>query len=57
MIAGLACIGLAAYDTIANHGSMLGSAGDITLFLAGVGIITGKTAYDIGVQVPTPPKQ
>lgn len=29
---------------------------DVTLVLGGAGLIAGKSLFDLGVQVPTPPK-
>ncbi len=56
MLAGLGGVVLGGYDAFFNHNGAFGSAGDITFILAGLGALGLKTAFDLGVQVPTPPK-
>jgi hypothetical protein len=55
-VAGLAAAAIGAYDGFVNHGAVFSTTGDVTFILAGLGALGLKTAYDIGVQVPTPPK-
>ena len=44
------------YDAFVNASHVLGAAGDASFILAGAGVIAGKAIFDLGVQVPTPPK-
>jgi hypothetical protein len=54
VIAGLVLAGVGVYDAfVVSHGL---SALDVTLVLGGAGLIAGKSLFDLGVQVPTPPK-
>lgn len=56
ILAGLVAVGIGCYDAFVNHSSTLGVAGDVTFIIAGVGALGLKTAFDVGVAVPTPPK-
>jgi hypothetical protein len=51
-IGGVILAVLGAYDAFANHSNTFSSVGDTTFILGGVGLITGKAIYDLGVQVP-----
>jgi hypothetical protein len=54
--AGLIAAGIGAYDAFVNHAATFGAAGDTSFIFAGLGALGLKGAFDLGVQVPTPPK-
>ena len=54
LIAGGLVAGLGVADFVAHSFTL--STLDVSLVLAGAGAIGGKGAFDLGVQVPTPPK-
>lgn len=56
VIGGLIVSGTGLFDAFVHHAVLLGSAGDATFILGGAGLIAGKAIFDLGVQVPTPPK-
>lgn len=56
VVGGLIVAGAGLYDAFVNHAAVLGTTGDATFILGGAGVIAGKAIFDLGVQVPTPPK-
>lgn len=54
MLAGLIAVGVSVVDLF--RFKQLGTNGDELLLLGGIGLIAGKSLYDLGVQVPTSPK-
>jgi len=56
ILAALLAVGIGGYDAFFNSSKALAAAGDISLIFTGLGALGLKGAYDIGVQVPTPPK-
>jgi hypothetical protein len=54
VIAGLIVAGLGVADFVTHNYTL--SALDVGLVGAGASLIAGKAVFDLGVQVPTPPK-
>lgn len=54
VIAGLIVAGVGVVDFVTHSYTL--SALDVTLVGAGASLIAGKAVFDLGVQVPTPPK-
>ena len=54
VLGGLIVAGVGVYDAFVIAHSL--TPLDVTLVLAGAGLIAGKSIFDLGVSVPTPPK-
>jgi hypothetical protein len=56
VLAGLVSVGIGCYDAFVDHAATFATTGDVVFIVAGLGVLGVKVAYDVGVQVPTPPK-
>ena len=56
VVGALASCGLGAFDALVRDGHAFGSTGDILFIGAGLTALGVKAAFDVGVQLPIPPK-